>query len=88
MDPMFLQINQEKTGLRIHQLMDERGFSVNDVKDVMGFANPQAVYHWLNGRSLPSLDNLYILSQMLKTPMDDILVVDGDVIHHFFMPAA
>jgi hypothetical protein len=49
------------------------------VQSVMGFENPQAIYKWISGRSLPSLDNLVILSRLLHTSMEDILVVDGDV---------
>ena len=50
-----------------------------DVQAAMGFENPQAVYKWLSGRSLPSLDNLLILSKLLNSTMEDILVVDGDL---------
>ncbi len=32
------------------------------------------------GRSLPSLDNFVILSRLLHTSIEDILVVDGDVV--------
>jgi hypothetical protein len=46
----------------------------------MGFENPQAVYKWLNGKSLPNVDNLVILSRVLHTSIEDILVVDGDVV--------
>ena len=33
----------------------------------MGFENPQAIYKWISGRSLPSLDNFVILSRLLHT---------------------
>ena len=46
----------------------------------MGFENPQAIYKWISGRSLPSLDNLIILSRILHISMEDILVVDGDIV--------
>ncbi|UUY24520.1 helix-turn-helix domain-containing protein [Ligilactobacillus salivarius] len=51
----------------------------------MGFENPQSIYKWLSGRSLPSLDNLVILSKVLHTTIEDILVVDGDVVFLFFI---
>ena len=44
----------------------------------MGFETPQAVYKWLSGKSLPSLDNFVILSRLLNTSIEDILVIDGD----------
>ena len=32
------------------------------------------------GRSLPSIDNFIILSRLLHTSIEDILVVDGDIV--------
>ena len=46
----------------------------------MGFEYPQAVYKWLSGRSLPTLDNFIILSKLLNTSIEDILVIDGDIV--------
>ena len=63
-------INKAKTGQQIRLLMDKRGISVNDVRDALSLGCAQSVYHWLNGQSLPTLDNLYALSDLLKVPMD------------------
>ena len=41
--------------------------------------NPQAVYKWLSGKSLPSLENLLILSKLLNISIENILVVDEDI---------
>lgn len=46
----------------------------------MGFENPQAIYKWISGKSLPSLDNFLILSRLLHASIEDILVVDGDIV--------
>lgn len=83
MKPMYMSIQQKETGRNIKNLISENGYTVRDVQDAMGFENPQAVYKWISGRSLPSLDNLIILSRLLHTSMEDILVIDGDV---FFAP--
>lgn len=80
MRPMYLSIRQEATGKRIKELLHDNGYSVKDIQEVMGFENPQAVYKWLSGKSLPSLDNLLILSKLLHTSIEDILVVDGDIV--------
>ena len=53
---------------------------LQDVQNAMGFENPQAIYKWLSGRSLTSLDNFVILSRLLHTSMEDILVIDGDIV--------
>lgn len=78
MEPMYMLIKSKETGDRIRQLITENGYTVRDVQEVMGFENPQAVYKWLSGKSLPSLDNLLILSKLLNKTMEEILVIDGD----------
>lgn len=80
MKPMYISINSEKTGANLKSLFKNNGYSVRDIQSVMGFENPQSIYKWLSGRSLPSLDNLVILSKVLHTTIEDILVVDGDVV--------
>ena len=76
--PIFISIQQEATGKRMRQLFQQRGYSVRDVQAAMGFENPQAIYKWLAGRSLPSIDNLVVLSLILHVSIEEILVVDGD----------
>lgn len=80
MEPMYLQVLQKETGRQIKKLLVENGYTVKDVQNAMGFKNPQAVYKWISGRSLPSLDNFVILSRLLHTSIEDILVIDGDIV--------
>lgn len=53
--------------------MDKRGLAVKDVQHYLGLGSVQSVYHWLNGVSLPSVDHLYALSQLLQVPVDEML---------------
>ena len=76
--PVFISIEQVATGKRMRQLFQQNGYSVRDVQTAMGFENPQAIYKWLAGRSLPSIDNLIVLSAILHVSIEEILVVDGD----------
>ena len=62
------------TGTHIKELMTARELSVQDVQDAMGLASPQAVYRWLCGSNLPSVDNLYALSRFLDVPMNNVIV--------------
>ena len=80
MEPIYLSIQQKETGSRSKSLLRESGYTVRDIQNAMGFENPQAIYKWISGRSLPSLDNFVILSRLLHTSIEDILVVDGDVV--------
>ena len=62
------------TGTHIKELMDAREVTVQDVQKAMGLAAPQAVYRWLNGSNMPSVDNLYALSRYLNVQMDDVII--------------
>ena len=79
MEPMYLSIQQKETGRQIKRLLSEHGNTVKDVQTVMGFENPQAVDTWISVKSLPSLDNFILLSRLLHTSIEDILVIDGDI---------
>lgn len=62
------------TGERINQLRKDNNLRVTDVAEYMGFESTQAVYKWQRGESLPTVDNLYALSRLLHTSVDDILI--------------
>lgn len=67
-------IDMRATGTHIKALMDAREVTVQDVQNAMGLAAPQAVYRWLKGSNMPSVDNLYALSRYLNVQMDDVIV--------------
>ena len=71
---LYPVIDMVETGRNIMRLRRERGMSVRDVQAWFGFAEPQAIYRWQSGKTLPSVDNLYALSALLEVPMEDILV--------------
>ncbi len=68
------------TGQNINQLRIDAGLSVKDLQTVFGFATPQAIYKWIHGTALPSIDNLVILAKILNVTMDDIVIVGETVI--------
>ena len=67
---MTIAIDKVRTGQQIRLLMENRGVTVRDVKNALSLACVQSVYHWLDGQSMPTLDNLYALSDLLEVPMD------------------
>lgn len=67
-------IDLAETGLNIDRLRTEKGLSVKDIQEVFGFAAPQAIYKWIWGQCMPSIDNLVILASILGTTIDDIIV--------------
>ena len=69
-------INVEETGMQIDMLIHESEYSVRDISEKLGFETPQAVYKWMQGKTLPKLDNLVALAAILNVSIDDILVVE------------
>ena len=70
----FPIIDLAATGSNIRQLRLARGLSVRDLQRYFGFEEPQAIYKWQRGESLPTVDNLYALGALLEVPMEQILV--------------
>ena len=68
-------IDLKATGERIKQLRKEKKLKVREISEFMGFSEPQAVYKWQRGDSLPTVDNLYALSILFETPMEQIIII-------------
>ena len=69
-------INTAATGQNINRLRNAAGMSVRDIQMVFGFATPQAVYKWIHGTAMPSIDNLVILAALFGVTMDEIVAVE------------
>lgn len=70
---MFPTINKKETGVNLRRIMDMRGVKPKDIQEYLGFGCVQSVYRWLDGVSMPTVDNLYAISKMLQVPMDSIV---------------
>ena len=70
----FPVIDMGATGANIRRLRLERGLSVRDLQAFFGFEEPQAIYKWQRGESLPTVDNLYALGTLLEVPLEQILI--------------
>ena len=77
---MIPTIDRKATGVRLRQLMDEKGFDVKLLREYLGLASVQSIYHWLNGISIPTVDNLYALSQLFEVPIDDMICGSRDAL--------
>ena len=71
-----LRINMTKTGNNISRLRKEKGVTVRQIQETMGFNTPQAIYKWQSGATLPSLENLVVLAELLETTISEIVVVE------------
>lgn len=71
-------LNAKATGARIRELRKKNHYTVEAVARFMGFESEQAVYKWQRGDSFPTVDNLYALSRLFGTTVDDILRGDKE----------
>ena len=70
---MYPVINKRETGVNLRRIMDQRELSVRDIQQFLALESVQSIYHWLNGLSLPTVGNLYALSELFQLPMDDLI---------------
>lgn len=70
-------VNMKQTGQNILVLRKQRGISVRQLQDMMGFSTPQAIYKWQHGESMPTVDNLVALSVIFCVPIDAIVATDA-----------
>ena len=70
---MFPLINKRETGVNLRRIMDMRGITPKDVQEYLGLGCVQSVYRWTDGVNMPTIDNLYALSELLQVPIDAIV---------------
>ena len=70
---MFPLIDKQKTGMNLRRIMDKQGITAKNVQEYLGLGCVQSIYRWFNGQSMPTIDNLYALSELLNVPIDAIV---------------
>ncbi len=66
-------LDVEATQKNIGRLIEDSGLSDKQLAATMSLS-VQAVNKWRRGKSLPDIDNLYILAKLLGKRMDDFLI--------------
>ena len=69
-------INMAATGANIKALLKAKKLKVADVQNMCGFNMPQAIFKWMRGDAMPSIDNLVILAHLLGVTIDQIIVIN------------
>ena len=75
-DMMRKIIDQEKTGQYIR--CDHAGIKVTELQEILMLDSYQSIYHWFWGKSLPTVDKLYVLACALHLPMEELLILQDD----------
>lgn len=71
-------INMTATGQNILRLRKQAGLTVAAVQNILGMNNPQAIYKWQRGETMPTLDNLVVLAAIFHTTIDGIIVTTAN----------
>ena len=71
---IYPNIDMQRTGTRLKDLIQKRGYCVTDIQEYLHLSCPQPVYRWFKGTILPSVDHLLMLSELLGVHMEELLV--------------
>ena len=74
----YTTIDCVETGKKLAALMELHFVDVKNLANSLGVSN-QAVYKWINGQSLPSLENMFQISRILQVSIDDIIVATSSI---------
>jgi len=77
-DKSNLGLDMQATGEKIGGLIKDAGMTERTIAEQMHLS-VQAINKWKHGKSLPDIENMYILSQILGKKVDDLLVPRVDV---------
>ena len=69
-------IDMIATGANIKALIKGKGLKGADVQTAFGFNTPQAIFKWMRGDAMPSIDNIVILAHILDVPIDEIIITN------------
>ncbi|WP_024858854.1 helix-turn-helix domain-containing protein [Ruminococcus albus] len=68
-------IDVKATGANIKAIMKMKGFKIADVQARCGFNTPQAIFKWLRGDTVPTIDNMIIIADMFGVTIDQIVII-------------
>ncbi len=73
----FTTLDAVLTGKKIYCAVKQSGYSIKELQEMLGLSCPQPLYRWFKGQTMPSIDNLYMLSRILEVRMEELLVPNG-----------
>ena len=69
-------IDMSETGKRIKAKIIEKRLSLDEIATILGLESTRSVYSWINGQTLPRIDNLVVLLQLFECGIFDIIVLE------------
>jgi len=70
----YPNIDMQRTGRKLKNMIEAAGYTPRMVQDYLHLSCVQPIYRWYKGQILPSVDHLFMLSELLNVHMEDLLV--------------
>lgn len=70
----YANIDMKRTGKRMKCIMESAGYTPRMIQEYLHLSCVQPIYRWYKGLILPSVDHLFMLSELLHVHMEDFLV--------------
>ena len=67
-------IDLKLTGKRIHDMCEFKKLTTEVLAEMMMLSDRRIIYYWYSGEKLPSIDNIYMLSRILGTTVDNLFI--------------
>ena len=72
--PTYPNIDMQRTGRRLKYMLETSGYTPRIIQEYLHLSCVQPIYRWYKGKILPSVDHLFMLSELLNVHMEDLLV--------------
>ena len=69
----MITIDMNATGKKMKEMRKKSGMTIKQVQEACEIS-AAAVCKWQNGQTIPSLDNLLILSHIWNVKIDDLII--------------
>ena len=81
--PSYPHIDLQRTGQKMKHMMESAGYTPRMLQEYLHLSCVQPIYRWYKGLILPSVDHLFMLSELLGVHMEDFLV-KKNVVRYFY----
>ena len=72
--PIYPNIDMQRTGRKLKHMIESAGYTPRMIQGCLHLSCVQPIYRWYKGLILPSVDHLFMLSELLNVHMEDFLV--------------
>ena len=78
--PSYPNIDMQRTGRKLKHMLESAGYTPRIIQDYLHLSCVQPIYRWYKGKILPSVDHLFMLSELLNVHMEELLVKKSSVL--------